>query len=210
MTISTESATGTTTVPATANAEPDRLRQRRIAGDACDACPNWIPDERHRHRRRSAAIADNCPATVSNAAQTDSDSGWRRATPAIACPGSTRQNDARRTDGRLRRRRQLSDGTANPAQDRLPTAMALGDACDLPAPSTRTDDADSDGVCGDVDNCPAERQSFAQTDSDSDGRWRCLRSPAPSTRTDDADSRRSLWRRRQLPRQRQRRTHGRC
>jgi MYXO-CTERM domain-containing protein len=46
-------------------------------------------------------------------------------------------------------------------------ADGYGNACD-PCPEDWFNDADGDGICGDVDNCPAHRNSN-QADADEDG-----------------------------------------
>ena len=43
----------------------------------------------------------------------------------------------------------------------------IGDGCDS-CPSDSLNDADADGVCGDIDNCPSDANP-AQTDTDGDG-----------------------------------------
>ena len=53
--------------------------------------------------------------------------------------------------------------------DQLDTdADGLGDACDTCA-ADPLNDADADGVCGDVDNCPGTTANLDQLDTDADG-----------------------------------------
>ena len=69
----------------------------------------------------------------------------------------------------------------------------LGDACDT-CRSDPSNDVDSDGVCGDIDNCPAVANTD-QEDGDSDGLGDAC-DTCPADPANDVDSRHRLRRHR--------------
>ncbi|UCF80664.1 MAG: thrombospondin type 3 repeat-containing protein [Acidobacteriota bacterium] len=108
-------------------------------GDACDACPNDRDNDIDGDG--VCGDVDNCPK-VANPAQTATDADADGAGDACdVCPGFDDRIDA--------------DGDGTP------------DGCDA-CPNDRNNDADGDGLCGDVDNCPM-RNNPQQEDADLDG-----------------------------------------
>ncbi|UCF80197.1 MAG: thrombospondin type 3 repeat-containing protein [Acidobacteriota bacterium] len=108
-------------------------------GDACDACPNDRDNDIDGDG--VCGDVDNCP-TVANPAQTATDTdGDGTGHACDICPGFDDRIDV--------------DGDGKP------------DGCDA-CPNDRDNDADGDGLCGDVDNCPADANP-RQEDTDADG-----------------------------------------
>jgi hypothetical protein len=78
----------------------------------------------------------------------------------------------------------ISFGVLADSRFRFNAGDGLGDACD-PCPNDPTNDADQDGVCGDVDNCP-NTPNADQGDSDGDGLGDVC-DPCPNDAANDAD-----------------------
>lgn len=96
---------------------------------------------------------DNCPE-FPNAEQRDADrDGVGDRCDMEECDGLDNDGDAVVDEGFA--------GAEDPDRDGVPSCL---DAC----PEDPLDDVDEDGICGDVDNCPAIRNS-SQTDVDGDG-----------------------------------------
>ena len=126
---------------------PGGCRQRRRWATLATPVPPTPPTTST--ATASAATSTTVPRHA-NAGQEDADSdGAGRRLRRL--PRGRRQRHRQRR--RLRRRRQLPGDRQRHAR-KTPTATALGDACDT-CPGDPDNDIDSDGVCGDVDNCPA-------------------------------------------------------
>jgi len=147
--------------PDQANGDHDAL------GDACDACTDadhdgW-GDAGHPH---NACAQDNCPAAV-NPFQGDADhDGAGDACDTCNDP----DGDGYGSRGRVFPMSCPLDncgGIYNPGQEDA-DGDAIGDVCD-PCPHDALNDADRDGLCGDVDNCPI-LPNPTQADQDGDGR----------------------------------------
>jgi YVTN family beta-propeller protein len=142
-------------------------------GDACDNCQTVDNNDQTNSDTDSLGDScDNCP-TVNNDAQTDTD-GDGIGDACDICPNDP-DNDGD-GDG------VCGDSDNCPAVPNGPGEAAIpgvgnqtnndtdtsGDACD-PCPYDPDNDGDGDGICGDIDNCPAV-DNVDQIDSDCDGK----------------------------------------
>ena len=112
-------------------------------GDACDACAAIADNDIDSDG--VCGDVDNCPATPTPSQEDATATAW--ATPATPAP-------------------------AIPTTTSTPTASAATWTTARPDANGGQEDADSDGVCGDVDNCPARQPG--QDDCDATA-WRRLR-----------------------------------
>jgi len=127
-------------------------------GDVCDGDVDSDGDG-------VADASDNCP-TVANSSQVDSDTDGL-GDACDTCPNDPdNDTDGDNVCGDVDNCPIVANG---PAEDGVPGVGnqtdtdhdGIGDACDV-CPNDPKDDEDWDGVCGDVDNCPAVKNGPAQ------------------------------------------------
>ena len=169
--------------PDVANAGQVDLDDDRL-GDACDNCPETQnPDQEDTDADGDGDVCDNCPE-VANPGQVDLDDDGR----GDACDNCPLTPNPDQEDLDADGVGDVCDNcpeVANPDQEDT-DADGIGDACDA-CPLDPNNDADDDGVCGDVDNCPWTPNPD-QADPDADGVGDACDNCASTPNPDQADS----------------------
>jgi hypothetical protein len=156
-------------------------------GDACDNCPNDDNENQANSDGDSLGdVCDNCP-NDDNPGQEDADSDG----DGDVCDNCTDTDDDGYGNPGFPNNTCDTDNCPNDANAGQEDADGdgVGDACD-DCPNDPDNDADDDGVCGDVDNCPTV-PNLGQEDTDGDG-WgdvcdNCPTIPNPDQADNDGD-----------------------
>jgi hypothetical protein len=140
-------------------ANPDQANADGDAyGDVCDKCPGVADNQSDVDRDGIGDACDNCPSTPNPNQENQDGDKWGDICD--NCPTVANDNQSDQDHDKI------------------------GDACDA-CPADPLNDADHDGVCGNLDNCPTIYNPD-QKDSDGDGVGDVC-DPCPLDKDDDAD-----------------------